>query len=105
MVAVQSRTAPGARVPGSRATARSSATSAAASFPAAYSLSAVRLLSAVTDDLSWTVRPDTADRVGLLTVPCTVTGCPGLATCGFTEVMPTVTGREPAAAGRAPAAS
>src|SRR5580704_12081156 len=101
MVAVQSRTAPGARVPGSRATARSSATSAA-SFPAAYWLSAVRLVSAVPDDLSWTVRPDTAARVGLLTVPCTVTGRPGVATCGFTEVMPTVTRWEPAA-GRAPA--
>ena len=52
MVTVQSRTAPGARVPGSRATARSSGTSAAASFPAAYSLSAVRPVSGVLDDLS-----------------------------------------------------
>src|ERR1700722_6666455 len=103
MVAVQSRTAPGARVPGSRATARSSGTSAA-SFPAAYWLSAVRLVSAVLDDLSWTVRPDTAARVGVLTVPCTVTGSPGVPTCGFTEVMPTVPRWEPAA-GCAPAAS
>jgi hypothetical protein len=40
----------------------------------------------------------------LLTVPCTVTGCPGLATCGLTEVMPTVTRWDPAAAVRAPRA-
>jgi hypothetical protein len=52
------------------------------------------------EDESWTVRPDTAVRVGLLTVPSTVTGRPGLAICGFTEVMPTVTGRAVAAAGR-----
>ena len=100
MVTVQSRTAPGASVPGSRTAARGSAASAA-SLPAAYSLSAVRLVSAILDDLSWTVRPDTAARVGLLTVPCTVMGCPGLATCGFTAVMPTVTGWAGAAAVRA----
>jgi hypothetical protein len=52
------------------------------------------------DDESWTVRPDTAVRVGLATVPCTVTGRPGLAICGFTEVMLTVTGWAAAAAVR-----
>ena len=43
------------------------------------------------DDRIWIVRPDTAVRVGLLTVPCTVTGRPGRATCGLTAVMPTAT--------------
>jgi hypothetical protein len=100
MVTVQSRTAPGARVPGSRVTAWSSGTSAEDLFPAAYSLSAPRLVSAVLDDLSWTVRPDTAVRVGLATVPCTVTGRPGLAICGLTEAMLIVTDWADAAAVR-----
>ena len=43
------------------------------------------------DDQIWTVRPDIAARVVLLTVPCTVTARPGRAICGFTEVIPTVT--------------
>ena len=62
-------TAPGARVPGSRATAPGTGASAEGSFPAAYSLSSVRLVSREVEEQSWTVRPDTAARVGLLTVP------------------------------------
>ena len=104
MVTVQSRTAPGARVPGSRASAPGSGSSAEDRFPAAYSLRAARLVSLKIEDKSWTVRPDMPTRVGLLTVPCTVTGCPGLATCGLTEVMPTLTRWDPAAAVRAPRA-
>ena len=65
--------------------------SAVGRFPAAYSLSAARLVSRKLDDRICTARPDTVARVGLLTVPCTVTARPGRATCGFTDVMPTVT--------------
>ena len=50
------------------------------------------------DDQIWTVRPDFAARVVLLTVPCTVTARPGRAICGFTEVIPIVTCRAGAAA-------
>ncbi len=90
-VIVQSRTAPGARVPDSRATAPVTGVSTEGRFPELNSLSSARLVSLKLDDQSWTVRPDAAVRVVLLTVPCTVTGCPGLATCGFTAVIPTVT--------------
>src|ERR1035438_2505609 len=83
-------TAPGASVPASCAGAPVSARNTCR-FPAAYSLSALRLPSGVLDDWSCTLSPDTAARVRLLTVPCTVTGCPGRATCGLTDVMPIVT--------------
>ena len=87
----QSRTAPGARVPGSRARALATGTSTLGRFPAAYSLSSARLVSRKLDDQICTVRPDTVLRVVLLTVPCTVTARPGSAICGFTDVIPTVT--------------
>ena len=87
----QSRTAPGARVPGSRARALATGRSTLGRFPAAYWLSSARLVSRKLDDQIWTVRPDTVLRVVLLTVPCTVTARPGRAICGFTDVIPTVT--------------
>ncbi len=62
-----------------------------ATFPAAYSLSSVRLVSLKVDDQSWTARLLTVVRVGLVTVPCTVTARPGWAICGLTELMPIVT--------------
>ncbi len=86
----QCRTCPGARVPASSSTAPATGKSAAR-FPAAYSLSALRLVSRMLDERIWMLRPDTAVRVGLLTVPCTVTGRPGRAICGLTEAIPTVT--------------
>jgi hypothetical protein len=54
------------------------------------------------DERIWMLRPDTAVRVGLLTVPCTVTGRPGRAICGLTEAIPTVTCRAGAVAVRDP---
>ncbi len=87
----QSRTAPGARVPGSRARALATGRSTLGRFPAAYWLTSARLVSRKLDDQIWTVRPDTVRRVVLLTVPCTVTARPGRAICGFTDVIPTVT--------------